>query len=549
MLLRLVTILISLMMAQSAIAAESPTIIGVDEPEVVDNIQSLYSRNFKHLKSLKPHSKLVIQTTQRAIQAYGYFNSVITFDSELNQVNIKLNNPTIIDHIVLNGDLNDDQRNIIDSLAQEFLQDQKLSIKTLDTFSSNLRTKLLSLGYHDQHTQVNYVITKPFQTQINLTVDPGYIYTIGNIETLGHGLSHEFIQSLLPTLKNTSPNDQTLNNIKQALWYSNLFSEIEVTQVARFDEKTIDILIRYELTDRLKYDFGFGFKQNAFLSSANLFFPRLNQWGHQLTIGSQTLIADTNFEQFKVDANVKYRIVSKYSNTDISFDFYFDQSTTLDDLNRAQLKLAHLINLNPSNQLAAGLNIASITTKPKQSNRFTSFLVIPFLELDSQGNWSNHTHWSSHYGTRFSHKSIGSDISFINGFIDLKTKTNFGLNWVTHWNISQIFSNEALSQLPASIKLTSGGSGHIRGYRYQSIGYGDHRYEASVEAQYPFDNAYVGVFYDTAMVDQSWDGNRSESSGLSAGYQLGDNIISLDIAFPEHNTNNPKLHLNYHATI
>ena len=109
-----------------------------------------------------------------------------------------------------------------------------------------------------------------------------------------------------------------------------------------------------------------------------------------------------------------------------------------------------------------------------------------------------------------SSKHLGSDHDF--GIIDLsgETSTQWGLMWLTRWHVSEIMYYKEFSTLPANIKLATGGADLIRGFDYQSIGFGDKLFEASLEARYLINSFYVSAFL--MLVWPAWNGPQSPNS-------------------------------------
>ena len=111
--------------------------------------------------------------------------------------------------------------------------------------------------------------------------------------------------------------------------------------------------------------------------------------------------------------------------------------------------------------------------------------------------------------------------------------------WLTCWHVKEIMYYKEFSTLPANIKLATGGADLIRGFDYQSIGFGDKLFEASLEARYLIN--FMSVL-SLMLVWPAWNVHKAQTvSGFGMGYDFGETSIGLDMAYPEHNSD----HTNY----
>ena len=531
-------------------ASSTPNINGIIDSALRDLIEEQYQTTFKYIESPSKHPKLIIETVQKSVRSYGYFNAKVSFESDNNIINIELNQPTTIQHIQIhNQESTPELDQALLSLLQSLSMHQVLSTEHMNDWVNELQSALLKRGYFDHQFRLSYSITGPQSAQLNLNLQPGSIYHLGPIVINGQGINHDFIIESLSVKMGDTLDENTLNIIKQDLWATHLFKQIQVSLTPNHVTKIIEVTINYDPIERIAYDVGVGVMDDALMAKCNISFPRINHWGHQLHLKNQIQFADADLDKVLLDAQLIYSIIHQNQSTNIYFNTHLDHSGSLAHLLTHQLKLEHQYHINDQIQILGGANIASVLTEPLATKiKYTSFLVTPFIQASIHSIvHEDYLHLKAQAKALFSSKNLGSDHDF--GVLDLsgETSTQWGLQWLTRWHISKIMYYKDFSSLPANIKLSTGGADLIRGYDYQSIGFGDKLFEASVEARYLMKSFYISAFFDVGMADMEWSTTPKQSSGFGMGYDFGETSIGLDIAYPEHNRNNAKLHLNYYV--
>ena len=369
----LITFILLLWMGQLG-ASPTPSINGITDGTLRDFIEEQYQTTFKHIESPSKHPKLIVETVQKAVRSYGYFNAEVSFDSNNNIINIELNQPTTIQHIQIhNQELTPELDQVLLSLLQAQSLNQVLSTQHIDDWVTELQSTLLQRGYFDHQLRLSYSITGPQSAQLNLNLQPGSIYHLGPIVINGQGIDHDFILERLSVKMGDTLNENTLNIIKQDLWATHLFKQIQVFLTPNHVTKVIEVTIHYEPIERVSYDAGVGVMDDALTGKINISFPRINHWGHQLHLKNQIQLVEADLDKILLDSQLIYSIIHQNQSTNIYFNTHLDHSGSLAHLLTHQLKLEQQYNINGDIQILGGANIAFVSTEPLTTRQEHTF--------------------------------------------------------------------------------------------------------------------------------------------------------------------------------
>lgn len=414
-----------------------------------------------------------------ALQPFGYYQPVIKIDSKKDNatwnvnISVKPGKPTIISNISIEitgpGSTEKDIKNVVENFPLH--KGDILLHQMYETSKSNLISQAQAIGYSDAiFSKHEILVDRENQAaSIVLQLETGPLYRFGKTTFQADFISHDLLSRIIPYKEGERFSSQNLIKLRQALYNTDYFSDVEV-QAGEKDDETQTVPVNVQLVQKNpnKYGLGIGYGTDTGVRGTIEWTNRLlNRYGHQLKVSLQPserkdyfggvytipikdpqrdrlsllgkwekeIFENTESEQRSV--SISYDHIREYGEYSIYFKY-------LDEDFDSGLDKGHATLLIPGVK----------TTYRFTDNRLVTDKGFRFT-LDLAG----------------ADKNVLSDATFLKGSLSSKGIYSFFDSWrvIGRFQLGAT-AVDNIDSLPPSLRFYAGGDQSVRGYTYKSIG-------------------------------------------------------------------------------
>ena len=550
---------IGVLLLTSSILAQTSQfeVHGIKDKRILINAKSRVSIKLKDL--LKSNSTQVsslgIAEIKKAVQPFGYFNSQVTakINSNLNSIifTVQLNKPSNISSIHI-GIIKPKNTPFDQRVFKHTVRQYKHKIFTQENYQDlkhDIQSKLTQQGYlFSTLTKTDAIVNpKNHTVEIHIKCNLNKRALFGDIEYFGKGLSKVFLDRFSTINKGDLYQTNAINAFRNKLLKSGLFKSIRVTPNLdnnnNNNNNNIPVQVSYQPTDYYNYTIGLGIdsKQSLQLKS-EIHLPRFNSIGHALNLLIEGSWTDINNKGYEINAKNQYIIPGLNPLTD-QFIFEFNQHSKfnqrLDDSRESEISLEFKDKIMDINR-SFSINYLYGVTLPK--NRFKSvesYLLYPKIGVDTLIQYpSINTKAKIFMQLIAASQNIASDENLIRFLIKSTIKRQFYKGQRMYIKMEQGFLQTSnINQIPTSMKFSTGGANSLRGFAYNSLGYGKYYRLLSLELQTPITSSwYLTGFYDTGFASMQRNPKSNQSSGFGLTWDSTIGNIGVTVATPLNQT-------------
>lgn len=398
---------------------------------------------------------------------------------------------------------------------------------------------------------------------IALEVDTGVKYKINKISLSGSKYPNSKLLEIISIKAHDNYIPKAIKKIYTELNTSNILQEVSIVPSFNHDkhEVDIDIKVRDKKKQQFKVNFGVSKKEKFFIGGK--YTRALNQPGQNISLGGE-------YSKTTKGILVNYRYPGKEWNKEY-YDLGYELKKIDEDGKNSLSNNFDVVSLkkinffNRKNQIKYGLNYVYEDSILFGKNKFSSKLLMPVLQINSNKTKSHPTGFIGNkieLITKFSRQEILSTINLFQYEIDYqhafylshKSRLIFGVNF------GQSITND-ISKLPLSFRYYLGGSNSVRGYACDSIGPFEcdesHTYQVNTGAKNKlvlsveldrvlYKQISGAVFIDMGDAKNDFNFKMHRSIGIGIRYNLGFAQLGIDLATPlDSDSYTPKLHLNF----
>lgn len=554
------------MQAENQLASSDIKIVGVSKA-LEKNIRLHLDQNKINPLALDTENQLN-KTTQRALQALGYYHALITISlvDERIYIEIEPNDPVVWGNSRLtidNGALQVKEiRQYVNNLPIQ--QGKQLNHKDYEKVKNDLldlcyKNGFLDAAYKKNELQIN---RQQKLATLQIDLDCGRRYSFLGVDFQGSKLNESLLSRLVKNESDVDDMqthvDQYYNRIRLRDIYRNLsdsgyFSAIEIDREL-FDEG--GVLLHANLQDATKHQIlvGVGFSTDTGPRARLQWdMPALNTAGH-------SLFNRINVAQAEQSVSSRYRIPSPHP----IFQFVeYQTGISHEKMDNKEIDIAfigigwHRSYLKDWHRVFS-LDLKHESSQLKGQSKLQDTYLLPLV------TWSKTDNANVPLLQRYR-----TWITLLSGQTWLGTETNFyraqigGKLLISLAEYHQMIlrseigamATSSIDKVPLSQRFFTGGDQTVRGYKYETIGRsnavsnfegGKYLNVASIEYNWLFrQNWQWALFSDTGRAYNDSSERFSISAGIGIRWQSPIGQLRFDIAQPidDPDEENPRLHL------
>ncbi len=521
-------------------------IIGKLDKEVKNNIEKTL-KSYDLLKfpddlyKIDSYQLSVVKLTDKALRAFGYYNSKIIFEGL--DLKIETSAPVVIRNtnidVLGQGQKDSDLLQTIEQYKAK--KGEQLNHQKYDRFKWYLKNVTAEKGYFDATFLKKQLAVYPKlkNADWNVVLDTGNRYKFGEILLEHSRLDDGFINNIIKFNSDAPYLNDDLLAISERLNRSNYFQNVFIEPISDRETKRVDLKVKLLPKKRNQMKFTLGYNSSVgFHASSRWIMPYVNRYGHHIATG--------------ISINKKRK----------QFDFQYNLPVYSDPLNNLYVFSADIetksskfwgraeaFNLNLSAHrhfrldkpfsFNLGANI-EVSKDKKVENGRVKTLFYPSIVLrykKSDGLVFPLNGHSLSIASNFSTNFLGSSGGFAHFSLDatvirtIKESHRF-LNRIS---LGYVYAKDFL-KLPSKFRFFAGGDNSIRGFKFNSVGGkegGNLMGTFSSEYQYKFSPTWWGsLFVDLGSVSQGFKPNFKIGGGAGVRYISPIGAIKVDVAFP-----------------
>ncbi|HJN37228.1 MAG TPA: BamA/TamA family outer membrane protein [Gammaproteobacteria bacterium] len=521
-------------------------ILGIQDKSILFNAKSRLSIKLKDLLKTNSHqiNTLGIDEIKKAVQPYGYFNTTVTAQRKGHTVTytVHLNEPSTIASIYI-GITKPKNTPFNQNIFRAVVKKYKHHIFTQENYQNlkhDIQSKIIQQGYlfaslKDTHATVN-PSNKSVDIKIQCTLNKKTLF--GTIRYFGQGFSPSFLNRFAPIKTKETYNTKTINTFRNNLLKSGLFKSIRVTPDLDKNTHIIPIQVVYDPIDYYSYTIGLGLdsKQSLQLKTeVNL--PRFNTRGHSVNFQIESSWTDINNKGFEINTKNQY-IVPGYNPLTDQFIFEISQHSKfnqrLDDSRETEASI-EFKDQKMNVQRSISLNYLYGETIPNNQPSTYSHQLYPKITINSLIPYpSIRSKVKIIAQILAASKKVSSDENLLRFLIQSLIKKDFSSGQRMYIKLEQgVLKTPHINQIPTSMKFATGGANSLRGFAYNSIGYGKYYRLLSFEIQTPIKPSwYLTGFYDAGFASMNKNATLHQSSGVGITWDTSIGNIGITAATP-----------------
>jgi translocation and assembly module TamA len=408
-----------------------------------------------------------------------------------------------------------------------------------------IKSRAIDLGYLDAEYTIHEILISVAEktADVSLVLDTGQKFRFGEVTfTGGEDYPDRYLRRFIDFRKGEVFSYAKLGKTQLNLINSDRFNSVIVSpKREKAEDHYVPVIVQLEQAPsrRLRPGIGYGTDTGVRLSVK---YRDLNVFGRGREFNSEL-----NLSQKLSGLSLGYIIPDKGSidsRTEILLNA-LDEDVDRYESRRISAEVNRTRSFRKGRLGTVYLNVLleDFTVGSDQSD---AFLVIPGIRF-SQRRYDDvvRPRKGFHYSAeiRGSHQVLGSDTGFLQTVMDSGAIISlpWDLIFYTRFRGAVTFQNDALEDLPASLRFFAGGDRSVRGYSFQSLGPRDSEGEVvggknllvgSLELEKPlFRNWGVAVFYDAGNAFNSLsDINLFQGAGIGGRYYTKIGTVRLDIA-------------------
>jgi len=508
------------------------------------------------------------EKVRTALEPFGYYNPEIriileTVNQELYRLlaEVEPGPPVRVSdvHIFLQGP-GSDEASLNELIAQFPLKKGDILLQEeYEKAKGTLKARALEAGYLDAEFSTHRILVDRIEesARIELGMETGPQYYFG--ETSFEGAADypdKFLKRYLAYKSGDVFSSVKLRQTQLNLINSERFQEVipsperEKTEILHLP---VVIRVKPAPSRRFRSGIGYGTDTGARFSIKYSDLNSLSR-GHELR-------AELNISERLQGVGVSYRIPG-YKDLDSFTEF--KGNAQREDTDTYETRIVSLEAGNTRSLGKGRLGTAYLRLHHEDSTvaseKNEAFLVLPGIRL-SANRYDNLIRPSRGYlyaaEVRGTHAYLGSDIGFIQGILQgsILIPLPWRLSLYSRIRAAATAQEDALSEIPASLRFFAGGDRSVRGYKYQSLGPkdekgevtgGKHLIEGSVEIERAlFSDWGIAAFYDAGNAFNSLsDIQMYQGAGLGLRYYTQIGAIRLDIA-RQIDVDNPSTRIHF----
>ncbi|WP_377122343.1 autotransporter assembly complex protein TamA [Pseudoalteromonas fenneropenaei] len=544
------------------IAGVAAKVADVQLPEVkvqeieVPSIPSLLADNIRaHLQTLldKPmqqvNSDYVYEQSNKALQAFGYYESEVTLQwdkgGEVLKVNVLLNEPYrwFQVHVTVIGSGEEDEilKQIIADLAIK--KDQVVNHGQYEAAKKQLEDHLLEFGYFDFKWLKSQLLVSKQRRRARavLSLDTGPRYQFGALAIAAGSRAQHYVEKLAPFKQNEPYQASMLGDYSLSLNETPYFNSVRIYPElsARQNQQ---VPVRVEVVDKPANSFEVGGGFSTDLGAKGRFRwskPWVSDDGHYLD-------TDLSVSERQQDVTASYTIPVEDPVQDVwrvSGGYKLEDGLTEDIFSR-------VVTLQLQRQWLTEENWVRTAFVRREKEQYdvgtglrTSHMTIPGISwAKKQRRGGTLPYWGEE--RLFAIEGANEDLASSTSMLRLQWQNAWLRSWEQHYFYGRIdlgaIISDHIESVPFSLRFYAGGDQSIRGFKYQSISPeengektgGRYLVTGTTEYQYQFaENWRAALFVDAGTATNDFSEKLSVGAGFGFRYLTPIGPIRFDHAW------------------
>lgn len=446
-----------------------------------------------------------------------------------------------------------------DILAKPMYQKgEQLKQDKYSSYKTSLANAASAKGYFDAEFTEHQIAINPqsHRADIVLKMETGKRYRYGKITMHQDILDPAYVQRFVQIKEGELYDSNTLSEQQIYLQTTNYYSDVIIHSEK---DKVVDhnVPIDIELTPRKRteYEFKLGYGTDTGIrTSAKMQRHWTGRTGHRLQ------------HEFKLSERAssvesRYTIPKQHPQTEnLFYNIKFSKEKTEDITStEAEIGAQYTKKNGGGFQQTAFIKYLTENTEIEDEPTFDSNYLL--FGVRAERTKRNHTLYPTK-GQRLSldiqaaHDSLFSSQNVLK--VELNSKFLYPIGKgkiVTQLNAGTVISQD-FDRLPQSLRYFAGGRDSVRGYAYQSLGErnsngknigGKNLLTTSLEYDHPLSDSFTAAaFVDAGNAFHEWDSSSTLKVGSGVGLRWKSPVgpVSVDVAWPKDNLNDPHLHLS-----
>lgn len=461
---------------------------GVNGP-LLKNIQNRLSEVFDEESLTQIPDELLIKETQKAVQPYGYFQSLITIHHGAKK-NLRI-------HILLGPQVHIKSTEIIlvgpgAHLPELVKIKQALPIQVGAPFNSQMyeeaKQTLFNAAEQNGFLRANFKTSEVFideennNADIHLIFDTGPQYYFGPVRFQKNTLAPEFLARYIPFHEGETYSTEQVLSFNSQLSASGYFREVNLKPKIG-DTRAVPIDIHLEPASRINYSLGVGYGTDTGpRGRAGLHVIPVNQYGHKFNVVAQG--------SFKENALLAQYIIPGLNPVTDQYNFNASLSNLDYNAGYGNSLLLSAIQRHMKDDFQRTLSINGLyerfdySLEPKQE-KITLFPKGTLTYRQVSDNLFSKNGYNVTLSALGASRALLSEINFAQTSLDAKAAINIDpitTRFYLH-TIQGVTAINNIDTLPLSLALLLGGSEDLRAYSFNSIGPGKITSYAGLEIQ------------------------------------------------------------------
>ncbi len=469
-------------LAEEKIITGTPLIIEGVSDELKENIQLILEMNDGRVPfsilGFPRSNEYIKRAIVNSLQSFGFYEANIELNGDHNGwiAKIDLGSPILWQEPKIEIDGNSE---IVGLLKQELNLvipnvGSRVNHKEYEQIKSSFIQSIFAKGYLDARFVKSSLLIDLEQSlgKIDWHLDVGEIYTLNSVNFEGSSLSREFLWRYVFLEENTPYSQSLVFKTQQSLNRSGYFKSVNIEQQVNSNDQLVDLVIQLDENEKYEFRTSVGYGTD---SGTKLGFgwsdQRVNDFGHNYlaTLDLSKIEQSTAFQYTMPLDGQKNEWINRFSYR------IRDDDVARSDLTSFESRVIRQHNLLWSSQFAVTVATESIA-KNEAIESYLEYLVpswqISYYSVDDPFTAQNGWRWQSRIRVGLPELSDPS-LKFFQWEQRIKSIWQISDRWRAlyrgHLTLTDMNTDDFVSNMPISYRNFAGGDVSVRGYRYQTI--------------------------------------------------------------------------------